>query len=102
VSQAKPTRKVITKMTTDIQSLFDDFEEVYMRDEVEELIDQEEDIDSSFSIRAKYILDGATSLEEAADMARAYADYLEQLAEQGFQLAYAVEDDYGFVTPVQS
>lgn len=83
-------------MTTEIESLFDSF-----------LIEDEDDIQSLGSldvntviVRARYILDGASSLEDAADMARAYADYLDGLKDQGYELVNMIQDDKGLAAIV--
>lgn len=74
-----------------ISSLFDD---------VEDLMEDDDEVvyDTSVSIRGKWILDGAQDLAEAAEMARAYADYLDNLQEEGYVLRNPIEDDYGFAT----
>ena len=81
-------------MKTDIESLFDSF-----------LLDGEEEEDfgttdlldvTTFPIRGQYILDGASTLEDAADMVRAFADYLDALKDQGYELVDMIQDDKGF------
>jgi hypothetical protein len=47
-------------------------------------------------LRAKWAMDGAESLAEAADMLRLFADELDALAAAGFHLMAPIEDDYGF------
>ena len=47
-------------------------------------------------LRAKWAMDGAETLDEAAHMLRGYADELEALASAGFHLMGPVEDDLGF------
>lgn len=47
-------------------------------------------------LRAKWTMDGAETLDEAAHMLRAFADELEALASAGFHLMGPVEDDYAF------
>lgn len=59
----------------------------------------DEDNEGSFVIRGKYILDGAETLEEAADMARAYAEFLDELIVKGFELRGIIDNDYGFAKP---
>lgn len=53
------------------------------------------------TIRGMYILDGAETLEEAADMAREYANYLEALIKEGYVLVDPVENDFGLAIPIQ-
>ena len=53
-------------------------------------------------IRAKWIMDDATTLHEAAGMLRAEADRLEQLHAEGWRLERPVEDDYGFLHKPES
>lgn len=57
----------------------------------------EQDVrDDDLVIRAKWTLDGAVTLAEAAEKAREFAGYLDGLREQGYVLRGLVEDDYGF------
>jgi hypothetical protein len=48
-------------------------------------------------IRAKWTMDGAQTLAEAAKRVRAFADEIEDLAREGFELGAPVEDDYAFL-----
>ena len=48
-------------------------------------------------IRAKWIMDGAKTLTEAAQRLREEADRLEKLQADGWELTTPVEDDYGFI-----
>ena len=47
-------------------------------------------------IRAKWVMDGATTLAEAADRLEGFAKYLRELEVDGKQLTGPVENDYGF------
>jgi hypothetical protein len=47
-------------------------------------------------LRAKWSMDGAESLAEAAGLLRAFADEIDALADAGFHLMCPIEDDYGF------
>jgi hypothetical protein len=58
--------------------------------------DDEDEFGSDDIQRAKGIMDGATTLAEAAAYARAFADDLQALHEQGYVLRQPVEDDYAF------
>ena len=49
------------------------------------------------TIRAKWTMDGATTLSEAADLLRQTADALIAMEGQGWQLLAPVNDDYGFI-----
>ena len=42
-------------------------------------------------------LDGARTVREAAQQVRAFADEIEALAEEGFELQQPVQDDYAFL-----
>ncbi len=48
-------------------------------------------------IRAKWTIDGASTLAEAAQKAREFADHLQGLHDQGYVLREPVADDYGFI-----
>lgn len=48
-------------------------------------------------VRAKWSMDGAGTLSEAAAKLREYADHLEVMAQEGWVLNEPVQDDYGFL-----
>lgn len=48
-------------------------------------------------LRAKWTMDGASTLAEAAKQVRAFAEEIEDLAREGFELRAPVEDDYAFL-----
>jgi hypothetical protein len=50
-------------------------------------------------LRAKWVMDGATTLAEAAAMLRAEADRIEQLGKDGWTLEGPIDDDWGFLVP---
>jgi hypothetical protein len=49
-------------------------------------------------LRGKGIIEGATTLSEAAKLSRKFADYLESLEKSGWQLCAPVHDGYGVAT----
>jgi len=55
----------------------------------------ESDIVSYTTIRAKWAMDGARTVDEAIIKLYNYIDYLRRLKEDGWELSDAVEDDYG-------
>lgn len=48
-------------------------------------------------IRAKGILDYSQTLAEAAGRCRAFAEHLEVLSTEGWELAQVIYDDYGIL-----
>lgn len=58
--------------------------------------DEPDDPDQVLTIRAKWRMDGARSLAEAAVMMRSFAMELQGLHDQGWILQGPVEDDYGY------
>ena len=48
-------------------------------------------------MRAKWTMDGARTLSEAAKQVRALANEIEELSQEGFELGAPVEDDYAFL-----
>ena len=50
-------------------------------------------------IRAKWIMDEATTLPEAAAKVRAFADELDRMHAEGWRLEQPIYDDYGFLVP---
>jgi hypothetical protein len=59
-----------------------------------EPVDPEDDGDGL--VRAKWTIDGATTLAEAAQKSREFADELQGLHDQGYRLRDAIAGDYGF------
>ena len=53
--------------------------------------------DGTEVVRAKWAMDGATTLGEAAAMLRAMAADLEAREADGWRLTGPIQDDYGFV-----
>lgn len=66
-----------------------------------EVMSQSEDIDveDEFDniIRAKWCMDDAATLKEAAEKVRLFADLIDSLISQGYELTSPVQDDYGFI-----
>jgi hypothetical protein len=56
----------------------------------------DEGLEEDDIVRAKWILDDATTLAEAAQKAREFADYLQKLHDEGNVLREPISDDYGF------
>ena len=52
-------------------------------------------------IRAKWLFDGCSTLEEAAEVAAAAALQLRALASAGWTLVEPISDDYGFLVDPQ-
>lgn len=48
-------------------------------------------------LRAKWTMDGAQTLAEAAKQVRALANEIDELFREGFELGAPVEDDYAFL-----
>jgi hypothetical protein len=66
--------------------------------EYAEFRDGDEDDEEPEIIRAKWIIDGAATLEDAARLAEEFAGYLRGLSADGWRLRAAVDDDYGYLT----
>ena len=56
----------------------------------------EEELPEDDCVRAKWTIDGAKTLAEAAQKAREFADFLQGLHDEGYVLRDEVTDDYGF------
>jgi hypothetical protein len=68
-----------------------------IRPEVADLEDDADEAgDGTETVRAKWTIDGAATLAEAAQKARDFADFLQSLHDQGYVLDGPVADDYGF------
>lgn len=56
-----------------------------------------EDVEDEEIVRGKWILEGASSMTQMIDNLENFIEYMKQLRESGFELAYPVEDDYGYL-----
>jgi hypothetical protein len=81
--------------------------DVYADDDVEldddELFaddEESEDEESDDVIRARWVMDGARTLEQAARKLEAFAQELRELEESGWQLTSPVENDHGVIRQV--
>ena len=63
-------------------------------------LEEEEDFDCNdeVTIRAKGVMDGSQTLAEARKTLHEYAECLEELEKQGYELNDPISDDYGFIT----
>lgn len=66
-------------------------------DEAED--DSEPDFENDMTIRAKWTMDGAETLDQAIEQLRGFADYLAQLKSDGWVLNGGIADDYGSLYP---
>jgi hypothetical protein len=57
----------------------------------------DDDDDDCHIIRAKWTMDGARTLDEAARKLLRYAEYLQSIRNDGWELRSPIEDDYGYV-----
>jgi hypothetical protein len=53
-------------------------------------------------IRGQWLMDGATSLKQAAAQLRAVADHLESREAEGWQLTCRIDDDWGFIRRIEA
>jgi hypothetical protein len=75
---------------------------MYIDEEYEEDIENWNDMNEDYNtfVRGDGIMNGASSLGEAAAILRAYADWLEEKEFQGWRLRSPIEEDYGDVYQV--
>ena len=73
------------------------------QDSIDEDLEDEDAADDEYrsgvrsTVRAKWSMDGAATLTEAAELLRGHADYLLAMERDGWQLTEPVRDDYGFI-----
>jgi hypothetical protein len=68
--------------------------------EAEDLTDYSSDEDTQnddIVIRARWTMDGATTIDEAVEKLDGYIEYLKSLKEEGWELREPVNDDWGFL-----
>lgn len=70
-------------------------------EECEEEVEDEEDYDDDPVIRAKWTIDGASTLDEAIEKLYEFIDYLRSLQTEGWELRDTIDDDYGFLKKVR-
>lgn len=66
-------------------------------DEVFEEEEEEEHIEDDVIIRAKWILDGCSSIDEIIERLKGEIEHYKQLKEDGWELREKMDDDYGFL-----
>ena len=71
-------------------------------DDAELFADDEEsdDADGDDVIRARWVMDGARTLSQAARKLEVFAQELRELEESGWQLTAPIEDDHGSIRQV--
>lgn len=70
-----------------------------MAEHVTEADYDDEPEDDREPLRGKWVMDGATTLAEAAAKLRERADELDRLAGEGWVLDGPIGDDWGFLVP---
>lgn len=75
----------------------DSFDEELEDEDGEDEADDEYSSGVRSTIRAKWSMDVAATLTEAAELLRGHADYLLAMERDGWQLTEPVRDDYGFI-----
>ena len=58
--------------------------------------DEIDETENDGCVRAKWTIDDSTTLAEAAQKSREFADFLQSLHDEGFVLREPIADDYGF------
>lgn len=70
-----------------------DIEETDSEEEEDDYFDDE----NSSIIRAKWIFDGARTLDEVIECLKQEIEHIKKLKEDGWELIREVNDDYGFI-----
>jgi hypothetical protein len=58
---------------------------------------EEEDEEDYEIIRAKWMFDGASTLDEVIVKLERHIEYIKSLKEEGYELTNTIDDDYGFI-----
>lgn len=87
-----PELKPVPEPLSEPEPEEEDFEEEEDEDEDERF---EREMESEITLRAKWTMDGADTLDRAIDRLNGFASYLARLKSEGWELSGPVEDDYG-------
>lgn len=80
-----------------IESLFDAYEADYEDDDLDGFEQDWNPVPhNSLVLNTRVIADGATTVAEVADMLRIYADYLDGLADEGYEVFQAIQNGTGY------
>jgi hypothetical protein len=71
-------------------------EELELGAESEESQEEEDDEDYEI-IRAKWMFDGASTLDEVIAKLERHIEYIKSLKAEGYELTNTIDDDYGFI-----
>ncbi len=59
--------------------------------------DDEFDEENNMTLRAKWTMDKAKTLDECIEKLQGFIEYIKQLKEEGWELTQPVDDDWGFI-----
>jgi hypothetical protein len=62
-----------------------------------ELVDEESEEEENICIRAKWTIDGASTIDEAIEKLNDFIEQLKHLKTEGWDLREPINDDYGFL-----
>lgn len=65
--------------------------------EDEEDYDEDFDDENTITLRCKWTMDGAKTLDEAIDKMYGFIEYLKKLKEDGYEFTQTMDDDWGFL-----
>lgn len=80
--QKEPTRDTDTDSGEDVEG---------------EVFEEDEGINDDVIIRAKWSLDGCSTIDEIIDRLKEQIESYKQLKEEGWELREKIDDDYGFM-----
>lgn len=58
---------------------------------------EEYDFENEICLRAKWMFDGAGTIDECIELCKAQIKYLQELKDEGWELTDSVHDDYGYL-----
>lgn len=72
-------------------------DEVIAYDEEAEYDEEEEDTENTITLRCKWIMDDAKTLDEGIEKVEKFIDYLKSLRDEGWEFEQPMNDDWGFL-----
>jgi len=72
-------------------------DQVVIQEDESSTNDSDQEYDPPMSLRAKWCLDGANTLDDCVDKLKEFIEYIQILKDDGWELIDSINDDWGFL-----